>query len=325
MPHKPFDRRIAVAPMMEWTDRHCRYFHRLIAPDVLLYSEMVTAPAIVHGDREKLLGFSEAEKPVVLQLGGSDPDMLARCAAVGEQWGYDEINLNCGCPSDRVQSGRFGACLMAEPVLVAECVAAMQRAVSIPVSVKSRIGIDDFDHYDFLKIFVETVAGAGCRIFIIHARKALLKGLSPRENREVPLLKYDYAYRIKQDFPDLHITINGGIKTADEVTEHLRHVDGVMIGREAYQNPWLLHALQRAHFKADDNETPAGVVEKMLPYIRDQLARGVKLSAITRHMLGLFQGVRGARAWRRILTEESIHPSADENLLIKALQAVQVE
>lgn len=317
-----FNRRISVAPMMDWTDRHCRYFHRLITPDVLLYTEMITTPAIIHGDREKLLGFSVAEKPLALQLGGADADQLARCVAVGEQWGYDEINLNCGCPSDRVQSGRFGACLMAEPETVAACVAAMKREVSIPVTVKSRIGIDDHDHYDFLKQFVETVAAAGCEHFIIHARKAMLKGLSPKENRTVPPLKYDYAYRIKQEFPQLHITINGGIKTVDDVRKHLQHVDGVMIGREAYHNPWLLHALQQEISEKLNSKTQQDVVKAMLHYIAEQISFGVKLSAITRHMLGLFQGKRGARAWRRILTEEAIHAGAGEDVVLRALQAI---
>jgi len=316
------DRRISVAPMMDWTDRHCRYFHRLIAPDILLYTEMVTTPAIIHGERERLLGFSEKEKPLALQLGGSYPDALARCAEVGEQWGYDEINLNCGCPSDRVQEGSFGACLMAEPQLVADCVAAMQRAVSIPVTVKSRIGIDDFDHYDFLKNFVETVAAAGCGIFIIHARKAILKGLSPKENRTVPPLVYDYAYRIKQEFPPLRIIINGGIKTTAEVREHLQHVDGVMIGREAYQNPWWLHELQNEILQKPTPFSPKDIVHAMLPYVHEQLAQGVRLNAITKHMLGLFQGIPGARAWRRIMAEEAVKPDANADIILQALQAV---
>jgi len=307
---------------MDWTDRHCRVFHRLIAPDILLYTEMVTCPAIMHGDRERLLGFSEIEKPLALQLGGSDPDALARCAEVGEQWGYDEINLNCGCPSDRVQEGSFGACLMAEPKLVAACVAAMCRAASIPVTVKSRIGIDDFDHYDFLKNFVETVAAAGCEIFIIHARKAILKGLSPKENRQVPPLIYDYAYRIKQEFPQLQIIINGGIKTTAEIREHLRHVDGVMIGREAYQNPWWLHELQNEILQKPSSKMPIDIVHAMLPYAREQLAQGVRLNAITKHMLGLFQGIPGARAWRRIMAEEAVKTSANADVILQALHAV---
>jgi len=307
---------------MDWTDRHCRHFHRLIAPDILLYTEMVTCPAIMHGDRERLLGFSEIEKPLALQLGGSDPDALARCAEVGEQWAYDEINLNCGCPSDRVQEGSFGACLMAEPQLVADCVAAMRRAVSIPVTVKSRIGIDDFDHYDFLKNFVETVGAAGCKIFVIHARKAILKGLSPKENRQVPPLVYDYAYRIKQEFPQLQIIINGGIKTTAEVHEHLQHVDGVMIGREAYQNPWWLHELQNEILQKSTGKTSIDIIHAILPYAREQLAQGVRLNAITKHMLGLFQSISGARAWRRIMAEEAVKPGANADVILQALQAV---
>lgn len=322
MPVQPYNRRVSVAPMMDWTDRHCRYFHRLIAPDVLLYTEMVTSPAIIHGDREKLLGFSEIEKPLALQLGGSDADELAKCARVGEEWGYDEINLNCGCPSDRVQSGSFGACLMAEPKTVAQCIAAMQREVSIPVTVKSRIGIDNFDQYDFLKQFVETIAGQGCEVFIIHARKAHLKGLSPRENRDVPPLIYDYVYRIKQEFPQLHISINGGIKTIADIQTHLEHVDGVMIGREAYHNPWLLHDIQRDIFQKPNPKTPEQVVEEMIAYADAQLARGVKLSNITRHMLGLFGGQRGARAWRQCLTVEAIRVGVDSSIISKALRFI---
>ncbi len=317
-----FSRLVSVAPMMDWTDRHCRFFHRLIAPDVLLYTEMVTTPAIMHGDREKLLGFDAAEKPLALQLGGNDADALARCAEIGEQWGYDEINLNCGCPSDRVQEGAFGACLMAEPQTVAASVAAMRRAARIPVTVKSRIGIDDQDSYEFLKHFIETVAAAGCDTFIIHARKAILKGLSPKENRTVPPLIYDHVYRIKQEFPQLQIVINGGIKTTAEVREHLRHTDGVMIGREAYQNPWWLNELQNEILQKPNVKTPQDIVHEMLPYIEQQLTRGTRLSAITRHILGLFQGIPGARKWRRILTEDAVKPGADADVIFHALHAV---
>ncbi|HCM83817.1 MAG TPA: tRNA dihydrouridine(20/20a) synthase DusA [Alphaproteobacteria bacterium] len=323
MPALPFNRKVSVAPMMDWTDRHCRYFHRLISPDIFLYTEMVTSPAIIHGDREKLLGFSEKEKPLALQLGGSNADELARCAGVGAEWGYDEINLNCGCPSDRVQSGSFGACLMAEPQTVAKCIAAMQREVNIPVTVKSRIGIDDFDNYDFLKKFVETVAATGCNIFIIHARKAILKGLSPRENREVPPLIYDYVYRIKQEFPQLHITLNGGVKTVDEIQTHLKHVDGVMIGRAAYQNPWLLDEIQTEIFQKPTGQTPQQVVEAMLAYADAHLVRGGKLSNVTRHMLGMFPGQRGARLWRQALTAgEVLEPGANSTVISKALRFI---
>lgn len=322
MPPKKIDRRVSVAPMMDWTDRHCRFFHRLIAPDILLYTEMVTAPAIIHGDREKLLGFSEGEKPLALQLGGSNTDALARCAEIGAAWGYDEINLNCGCPSERVQEGSFGACLMNEPQTVAACVAAMQRATQIPVTVKSRIGIDDFDHYDFLKEFIGTVAAAGCKIFIVHARKAILKGLSPRENREVPPLVYDHVYRAKQEFPQLTIILNGGIQTTAEAQEHLRYVDGIMLGRVAYHHPWLLNDLQSEILQKPTGKTPEDIIHDLLPYVREQIARGVKLSSITRHLLGLFQSIPGARAWRRILTEEANRSGASVDLVLEALQAV---
>ncbi|HTJ93231.1 MAG TPA: tRNA dihydrouridine(20/20a) synthase DusA, partial [Pararobbsia sp.] len=233
-------RRVSVAPMMDWTDRHCRYFHRLISRHTWLYTEMVTTGALLHGDVPRHLTFNEHEHPVALQLGGSEPADLAKCATLGEQWGYDEINLNCGCPSERVQRGAFGACLMAEPQLVADCVKAMRDVVSIPVTVKHRIGIDDVSEYSFVRDFVGTIADAGCEVFIVHARNAILKGLSPKENREIPPLKYEYAYQLKRDFPSLDISINGGIQSLDEVEQHLEHVDGVMLGREAYHNPYLL-------------------------------------------------------------------------------------
>jgi tRNA-dihydrouridine synthase A len=310
---------ISVAPMMDWTDRHCRYFHRLIAPSVQLYTEMVTTGAIIFGnDRDRFLGFHKAEHPVALQLGGSDPTDLATCAKIAEDYGYDEINLNCGCPSERVQSGSFGACLMREPELVADCIKAMQDAVTIPVTVKSRIGIDDSEDYKFLEDFVSTIADVGCQTFIIHARKAWLKGLSPKENRDIPPLQYDIVERLKQNFPDLIIPVNGGIKTLDDVKEKLEKFDGAMIGREAYQNPWFLRELEEEIYGTLNNASDAQarnggkelltaeqVVLKMIPYIKDQQKRfDTPVKSVTRHMTGLFQGRPGARQWRQILSTE---------------------
>lgn len=319
---QPIDRRLCVAPMMDWTDRHCRYFMRCLTRHSLLYTEMVTAAALLHGDTDRLLAFDPAEQPVALQLGGSDPQALAQAAKLGEQAGYLEINLNVGCPSDRVQSGRFGACLMAEPQLVAECVAAMRDAVAIPVTVKTRIGIDDQDSYEFLHHFVTEVAAAGCETFAIHARKAWLSGLSPKQNREVPALRYERVYRLKKDFPALEILINGGIRTLKDIQEQLQHVDGVMIGRAAYQDPWLLAQVDAQIFGA----TPAvisreDVVHAMLGYIEHQLGQGVRLGAITRHMLGLYQGQPGARHWRRYLSENAHRDGAGTEVVEAALAA----
>jgi tRNA-dihydrouridine synthase A len=314
------DRHFSVAPMMEWTDRHDRFFLRCISRHALLYTEMVTAPAILHGPRERLLGFSAAEHPVALQLGGSEAVEMAEAAVIGEAFGYDEINMNVGCPSDRVQSGRFGACLMAEPDLVANCVAAMQRAVSIPVTVKSRIGIDDSDSYEDLVRFIEPVAAAGCGTFIVHARKAILAGLSPKQNREIPPLRYDTVYRLKTDYPDLEIVINGGITSLDAAAEHLRHVDGVMMGREAYHNPFVLADVDRRFFNMDGTAvTRHGIAQAMLPYIDAQIAAGTRLNAITRHMMGLFNGLPGARAWRRHLSENSTRTGAGSDVVREAL------
>ena len=311
---------VSVAPMMDWTDRHCRYFHRLISRRALLYTEMVTTGAILHGDRERLLGFSPEEHPVALQLGGSDPAALAESARVGEAWGYDEVNLNVGCPSDRVQSGRFGACLMAEPELVARCVAAMREAVKVPVTVKSRIAIDDMEEWPTLERFVRTVAAAGCTRFIVHARKAWLQGLSPKENRDVPPLRYELVYRLKQELPQLDISINGGVKTLEATEEHLRHVDGVMIGRAAYESPYLLADVDRRFY---GDEAPARtrheVVMAMLPYVEQQRSRGAPLGAMTRHMLGLFGGLAGARAFRRHLSENAHKKGAGPEVLEAAL------
>jgi tRNA-dihydrouridine synthase A len=309
-----------VAPMMDWTDRHCRYFLRLISRHTWLYTEMVTSGAVLHGDRRKLLAFDPLEHPVALQLGGSEPDELAEAARIGAGFGYDEINLNVGCPSDRVQSGRFGACLMLEPARVAEAVAAMAEAVTVPVTVKTRIGVDEHDSYEALCRFVEAVADAGCRTLIVHARKAWLQGLSPKENREVPPLRYDVVYRLKADFPTLEIVVNGGVHGLDEACRHLEHVDGVMVGRQAYHNPYLLAAADNRIF--GDSTPPRSreeVVSALLPYLERQLADGVPLQRITRHILGLFQGVPGARAWRRTLSEQAHRPDADVGVVRAAL------
>ena len=310
--------------MLDWTDRHCRYFLRLLSRHALLYTEMITTAAILHGERDRQLAFHEHEQPVALQLGGSEPAALAECARIGTDYGYAEINLNVGCPSDRVQSGRFGACLMAEPQLVADCVSAMIRAVPVPVTVKARIGIDDMDSYDALCRFVETVAAGGCRVFVIHARKAYLQGLSPKENRTVPPLKYDYVWQLKEDFPGLEIIVNGGITTLDEVADHLQLVDGVMLGRAVYHDPWLLAEVDR-RFYADAHALPerGDVVRQMLPYIESELNAGTQLKHITRHMLGLFQGLPGARKWRRYLSENAHRPGADGRVLMAALQQVE--
>ncbi|WP_051081721.1 tRNA dihydrouridine(20/20a) synthase DusA [Thioalkalivibrio sulfidiphilus] len=316
-------RRVSVAPMMDWTDRHCRYFLRLISRHTLLYTEMVTTGALLHGDRERFLAFDPDEHPLALQLGGSEPEELAACARMAEDHGYDEVNLNVGCPSDRVQSGRFGACLMAEPALVAECVAAMRSACSLPVTVKTRIGIDDRDSYPELTEFIDTVQRSGCRTFIIHARKAWLQGLSPRENREVPPLRHDWVYRLKQDFPALEIILNGGVKDLDTVSDALRQVDGVMLGREAYHNPYVLAQVD-ARFYGDDHPVPTRhqVVERFLPYVEARLAQGVPLQAMTRHILGLFQGVPGARAWRRTISENAHRQGAGIEVLMEAADRV---
>ncbi len=306
--------------MMDWTDRHCRAFHRILTRRALLYTEMVTSAAIMHGKREKLLGFSPAEHPVALQLGGSDPGELAEAASIGEAFGYNAINLNVGCPSDRVQAGRFGACLMAEPELVAACIGAMRKAVRVPVTVKCRIGIDDQDSEADFTRFIDTVANAACTVFIVHARKAWLKGLSPRQNRDVPPLDYPRVYRLKAARPDLTIAINGGIANLDEAEAHLAHVDGVMLGRAAYQSPALLADVDARLFgEAPRTLDPAKVLAEMRPYIEAALARGERLSAITRHMVGLVQGVPGARGFRRHLTEAAIRPGAGVEVLEEAL------
>lgn len=318
--------RLSVAPMLDWTDRHCRYFHRLLSSQTLLYTEMVTTGAIIHGKGD-FLAYNEEEHPVALQLGGSNPADLATCAKLAAERGYDEVNLNVGCPSDRVQNGRFGACLMAEPDLVAECVAAMREVVDIPVTVKTRIGIDDQDSYEFLTKFVSTVSEkGGVDHFTIHARKAWLSGLSPKENREIPPLDYPRAYQIKKDFPHLNVAVNGGVKTLEESLEHLQHLDGVMIGREAYQNPYILAQVDQLIFGLD---TPVKkrkqVVEEMYPYIEHQLSNGSYLGHISRHMIGLFQAMPGARQWRRYISENAHKKGAGIEVLETALAKIPSE
>lgn len=308
--------------MMDRTDRHFRYFLRLLAPDIRLYTEMVVDLALLHGDRDRLLGYAEVEHPVALQLGGSEPSTLAAAAAIGEQWGYDEINLNIGCPSDRVQSGRFGACLMADARRVAECVAAIRAQVNIPVSIKTRIGIDDRDDYGFLRDFVALTAEAGCRMYIVHARKAILEGLSPKENRSIPPLNYPRVYRLKRDHPDLRVIINGGIRESTEVRAHLAEVDGVMIGRQAYSNPYWMAELQAEFFGDDSMPSREEVMHGMADYAARELVSGGRLSHITRHILGLYTGCPGARDWRRYLTEESRCPDAGAEVLVNSLAAL---
>jgi len=315
--------RLCIAPMLDWSDKYCRYFHRLISRHTLLYTEMVTTGALLHGDTARFLDFFEEEHPVALQLGGSDPEKLAKCARLGQQWGYDEINLNLGCPSDRVQSGRFGACLMADPALVAECIAAMRESVSLPVTAKHRIGIDELDDYDHLSRFVKTLAETGCRTFIVHARKAWLQGLSPKENREVPPLRYTTVYQLKRDFPQLEFVLNGGVLSIDQADEHLRQVDGVMIGREAYHNPWMLAEADQRLFGASEHPgSRHRVIERLMPLVERECSRGVPLKRITRHLLGLFHGQPGAKRWRRHLSENAHLPGAGPEVLEQALSLV---
>ena len=307
--------------MMDWTDRHDRYFLRLISRRVLLYTEMIPTGAILHGDRDRFLGFDPCERPLALQVGGAEPAELALCAREAAARGYDEINLNVGCPSDRVQNARFGACLMAEPALVADCVAAMRAAGDLPVTVKTRIGIDDRDSYAELADFVGTVAAAGCATFIIHARKAWLRGLSPKQNRELPPLDYDRVYALKRDFPALEIVLNGGVQSLEEAEGHLARVDGVMIGRAAYQSPYLL-AEADARFFGDPRPAPSReeVARGLVPYATAQAARGVPVKSITRHVLGLFNGLPGARQWRRHLSEAAHRPGAGPEVMLEALE-----
>ncbi|PHV12017.1 tRNA dihydrouridine(20/20a) synthase DusA [Chitinimonas sp. BJB300] len=322
---KPSPRRICVAPMLDWTDRHYRFFLRQISRHAFLYTEMVTTGAIIHGERSRFLDFSECEHPVALQLGGSEPADLTQCAKLAEQWGYDEVNINVGCPSERVQSGAFGACLMEEPQLVADCIKAMRDVVSIPVTVKHRIGINEVEHYEYLRDFVGTVAEAGCEVFIAHARNAILKGLSPKENREIPPLKYDYVHRLKRDFPQLEIIINGGIDSWDTVDEQLQQVDGVMIGRMAYHDPYQFAQVD-ARYYGDDRPiaSRAEVARLLMPYIAERMQGGRTLPKhIVRHILGLYQGKPGARNWRRLLSDSKQLQSASPSIIQSALAEVE--
>ena len=316
------NRLLSVAPMMDWTDRHCRYFHRLLAPSALLYTEMVTTGAIIHGDADRFLAYNPEEHPLALQLGGSEPEDLAACARIAQQHGYDEINLNVGCPSDRVQRGRFGACLMLEPELVRDCMSAMIDAVDIPVTIKTRLGVDDHYSYQYMSDFVGRVAESGCPVFIMHARMALLAGLSPKQNRDVPPLHYDWVYRLKEKSPDLEVVINGGIASVDEVKNHLEHVDGVMLGRAAYHTPWLLAECQQQLFDKQTIKTREDIIESMNLYIERQVKSGVAVKHISRHLLGLFQGLPGAKAWRRYLSENAYRDDNNTDLLNRAFAAM---
>ncbi|WP_067866796.1 tRNA dihydrouridine(20/20a) synthase DusA [Neptuniibacter marinus] len=317
------NRRFTVAPMMDWTDKHCRYFHRLLSKEAVLYTEMVTTGALIHAEADRFLRYNKEEQPVALQLGGSNAAELAQCSKMAEDYGYNEVNLNVGCPSDRVQNNMIGACLMEHPQRVSDCLEQMQAAVNIPVTIKHRLGIDDMDSYDELKEFVDVVRQSGCKVFIIHARKAILQGLSPKENRDVPPLKYDWVYRIKQEYPELEVHINGGIKTFEQCHTHLQHVDGVMLGREAYQNPYLLAEVDQAFY----GSTAPIIGRKeaalaMIPYIEGQLEQGVSLNHIVRHMLGLFHAQRGGKQFRRFISENAHKPGASIEVLLAALERV---
>lgn len=320
MPH--LNRTLCVAPMLDWTDRHCRYFHRLLAPDAVLYTEMVTTGALIHGDRERHLAFNPEEHPLALQLGGSEPADLARCAKMAEEAGYDEVNLNVGCPSDRVQKGKFGACLMLEPTLVRDGIAAMRDAVGIDVTVKSRLGVDEHDSYAFFSDFIGTVAESGCTTFIVHARKAWLSGLSPKQNREVPPLHYDRVLRLKEEHPEFEIILNGGITTVEAARQLLEHLDGVMIGRAAYQHPWILAELQQELFGRPGVPDRSAAVHALTDYLERQFAAGVPVRKVSRHVLGLFQGLPGAKRWRRYISEHAHLENAGPDLLEKALEAM---
>ncbi len=321
----PINRKFSVAPMMEWTDRHYRYFARLMSRHTLLYTEMVTTGAIIFGDEERHLAYNEEEHPIALQLGGSSIEDLAKCSKIAEERGYDEVNLNVGCPSDRVQNNMIGACLMGHGELVRDCIAAMRETCDIPVTIKHRIGIDEFDSEQFLVDFVGTVKESGCQTFIVHARKAILDGLSPKENREIPPLNYDRVYRMKQHYPDLEIIINGGIKTLADCQTHLKYVDGVMVGREAYQHPWLISEIDTEIY--DDECSPhysrKSVIEAMYPYLENQLSQGQKLNYMTRHLLGIFHGQPGGKQFRRYISENAHLPGADIGVLRRALDLVK--
>ncbi|MCK5728814.1 MAG: tRNA dihydrouridine(20/20a) synthase DusA [Methylococcales bacterium] len=313
----------SVAPMLDWTDRHCRYFYRLLSKKALLYTEMVTTGALIHANQHRFLAFNPEENPLALQLGGSTPQDLALCARMAQDYGYDEVNLNIGCPSDRVQNGQFGACLMAKPTLVAECIHAMTQAVSIPVTVKSRIGIDHQDSYQELSEFIEIIADAGCQTFIVHARKAWLKGLSPKQNRDIPPLRYDVVYQLKQDYPHLNFILNGGITDLDQIKNHLLQTDGVMLGREVYNRPFLLAEIDPKIYGVSQSlKNRPQIIEALLPYIDQQLKKGIRLHSITRHTLGLFHGQKGARNWRRYLSEQAVKKNADKTVLLEALKFI---
>lgn len=322
------DRRLSVAPMMDWTDRHQRVFMRTLSQQTLLYTEMVVAPAILFGKGgpARFLDYNDIEHPIALQLGGSDRGQLAQCTKIAEQWGYDEINLNCGCPSDRVSAGRFGACLMAEPDLVADCIKAMQDATSLPVTVKHRIGIDDLDSYEHLCTFVDTVAQTGCQTFIVHARKAWLKGLSPKENREIPPLRHDVVHQLKKDFPHLEIILNGGIQTVEEAASHLDKVDGVMIGRAAYETPYIMANADQLIFGDEDKPIidRLTALENYMPYVEAQVANDVYVRHMAKHLFGLFQGIRGAKSWRRYLGEHMFQDGAGPDVISEAVKLIEI-
>ncbi len=313
---------VSVAPMMDWTDRHCRYFMRLLSPNVGLYTEMITAAAIHHGDKQSLLRFDPSEHSIAIQLGGSDPELMANASRDAAAAGYDEININVGCPSDRVQSGAFGACLMETPALVADCFRAMAAEVDVPITIKTRIGIDDKASYEYLRRFIDPLVEVGCRKFVVHARIAILAGLSPKQNRTVPPLDYERVYRLKRDLPELEIILNGGVTHADQVEEILEYVDGVMIGRQAYHDPFFLAELEQRFLGQPAMPERREIVERMLPYVERQLAAGERLNRITRHMLGLFTGQPGARAWRRAISENAHRPDAGPEVLLRALAAM---
>jgi len=317
------NRLLSVAPMMDWTDQHCRYFHRLLAPSALLYTEMVTTGAIIHGDIDRYLAYNAEEHPLALQLGGSDPKDLSICARFAEERGYDEVNLNVGCPSDRVQKGRFGACLMLEPALVKDCLSAMLDAVDIPVTIKTRLGVDDHYSYAYMSDFVGSVAESGCSVFIMHARKAVLAGLSPKQNRDVPPLHHDWVYRLKEQMPQLEIIINGGIDSLESAQAQLQYVDGVMLGRAAYHTPWVLAECQQVLLDQDSAVDREFIIEQMSEYIQTQVRNGVAVKHISRHVLGLFQGMPGARAWRRYLSENAWRNDDNTELLLQARAAMQ--
>lgn len=326
---KKLNRRFSTAPMMDWSDRHCRAFWRQLSTGALLYTEMVTTGALIHGNRERFLQYNDVEHPVALQLGGSNPQELAQCAKLAEEWGYDEVNLNVGCPSDRVQNNMIGACLMAHPQLVADCIKSMQDACDIEVTIKHRIGIDEMDSYEHMHNFVASVASTGCRSFTVHARKAILQGLSPKENRDIPPLQYPLVYRLKQEFPELEIIINGGIKTHEECELHLQHVDGVMLGREAYHNPGILMQVDERYFGStsadcsDSLDNRIQAIRDFYPYIEQQLSDGASLHYISRHLLGLFNGMKGARQFRRHLSENAFKKESGIETMETALSFVE--